>query len=327
MKTIEALERFSNIIISKIESCTDNWDKPWFSCIKEPKNINGRKYSASNSLMLLLYCESKKFDNPVFLTFQQVQMLNKGIANEKNIIKINNHAKAFPIISANVMWFNEETKKFITQEAYNELDEDAQLEWEQKFVRKAVMVFNIHQTNMQTARPDLWKKAVKCTSKDTPADGELYPPFEIVKGSDEWICPIEDVPGITPCYNVMRNIIQLPPRNQFYNTEKYYGTAFHEMAHSTVVATKRQEPKTDSEYAREELIAELTSALVSASIGYNKYISEDSVPYMKEWICKLKESPEFIKTILEDVQKAENLITSALQKFEGAFYFEINNAA
>ena len=62
------------------------------------------------------------------------------------------------------------------------------------------------------------------------------------------------------------------------------------------------------EYAREELVAELGSALVAQRYGMTKHIKEDSCAYLKSWLDELKESPQFIKTTLLDVKKATSMI-------------------
>jgi len=68
------------------------------------------------------------------------------------------------------------------------------------------------------------------------------------------------------------------------------------------------------EYAREELVAELGSALVAQRYGMTKHIKEDSCAYLKGWLDELKESPQFIKTTLLDVKKAASLITQRVDK-------------
>ena len=63
-------------------------------------------------------------------------------------------------------------------------------------------------------------------------------------------------------------------------------------------------PSVPLEYAREELVAELGSALVAQRYGMTKHIKEDSCAYLKGWLDELKESPQFIKTTLLDVKES-----------------------
>lgn len=63
------------------------------------------------------------------------------------------------------------------------------------------------------------------------------------------------------------------------------------------------------EYSKEELVAELCGALTAQRYGMTKHIKEDSCPYLKSWLDNLKESPQYIKTVLMDVKKASSMIT------------------
>lgn len=68
------------------------------------------------------------------------------------------------------------------------------------------------------------------------------------------------------------------------------------------------------EYAREELVAELGSALVCQKYGMTKNLKEDSAAYLKSWRGSLKESPSFIKTTLMDVKKATSILTQRIDE-------------
>lgn len=68
------------------------------------------------------------------------------------------------------------------------------------------------------------------------------------------------------------------------------------------------------EYAREELVAELTAALTAQRYGMTKHLKGDSAAYLKSWLDSLKESPQFIKTTLMDVKKASSMLTQHIDK-------------
>ena len=102
--------------------------------------------------------------------------------------------------------------------------------------------------------------------------------------------------------------------------ESFYGTLFHEMTHSTGAESRlnRLAPTGfgSKEYAREELVAELGSALVAQRYGISKHVKEDSAAYIKSWLDSLKESPDFIRTTLLDVKKASQIIVDHVEKME-----------
>ena len=61
-------------------------------------------------------------------------------------------------------------------------------------------------------------------------------------------------------------------------------------------------------------MAELTAAMVAQYFGMDKYIKQDSAPYIKSWLSSLKEDAQFIKTILLDVKRASAMITKAIEE-------------
>ena len=92
------------------------------------------------------------------------------------------------------------------------------------------------------------------------------------------------------------------------------------MAHSTGSENHlgRLKPASfgSAEYAREELVAELSAALVAQRFGMTKHLKEDSASYLKNWLDSLKESPEFIKTTLTDVKKASHMINQHIDAMQ-----------
>ncbi len=64
----------------------------------------------------------------------------------------------------------------------------------------------------------------------------------------------------------------------------------------------------DNDYAREEVIAELTAAFIGTQLGLFVEPNKDSVAYLNGWIKVLKQSPDFVFSLLDDVVSASNFI-------------------
>jgi antirestriction protein ArdC len=137
---------------------------------------------------------------------------------------------------------------------------------------------------------------------------------------NEWICPIKPVYGDQAYYSISKNEIVIPEKKQFKDGESFYTNLAHEMTHSTGAENQLGRLKPTSfgskEYAREELVAELSAALVAQRYGMTKNLKEDSASYLKSWLSSLKESPEFIKTTLVDVKKASGMITKCIDDIQ-----------
>jgi antirestriction protein ArdC len=96
------------------------------------------------------------------------------------------------------------------------------------------------------------------------------------------------VPGDRAAYNPATDTIQLPLRTQFRAPEHYYATAFHEAGHSTGHSQRLNRPGIadfdhfgSGKYAREELIAQMTSSLLCAQTGIDTpEVFDESASYI-----------------------------------------------
>jgi antirestriction protein ArdC len=127
-------------------------------------------------------------------------------------------------------------------------------------------------------------------------------------------------------YNITQDYIRLPLRSAFREPSGYYATAFHEMGHSTGAASRlnRFDPESTGDmapfgsatYSKEELVAELTSAYLSAETGIDNTL-EDSAAYIAGWLRVLKNDSSMVSKAATKAQQAANLILSASTEAEG----------
>ena len=86
-----------------------------------------------------------------------------------------------------------------------------------------------------------------------------------------------------PMPSLPKNEIVIPEKKQFKDGESFYTNLAHEMTHSTGAENQLGRLKPTSfgskEYAREELVAELSAALVAQRYGMTKHLKEDSASY------------------------------------------------
>lgn len=323
----KALDLFSELMIERIQSLSgkDSWKKPWFKdgALQWPKNLNGREYNGQNALMLLLHCEKEGYKIPRFCTFDCIQRMNskdnKGEEGKPRVSVLKGE-HSFPVMLTTFTCVHKETKERIKWDDYRRLSQDEQEKYNVYPKMQVFRVFNVQQTNLKEARPELWQKLEQEYSKPIAEKGEQYAfePVDRMITDNRWICPIKPTYGDTAYYSISKNEIVVPEKPQFRDGESFYGTAFHEMAHSTGAEGQLNRIKPSAfgsaEYAREELVAELTAALTAQRYGMTKNLKDDSAAYLKSWLDSLKESPQFIKTTLLDVKKAASMLTQHIDK-------------
>lgn len=320
----KALDLFAEMMIEKIESISKDWRKPWFTegALQWPRNLSGREYNGMNALMLLLHCEKEGYKIPRFCTFDCVQRMNKPGKDGQELPRVSvlRGEKSFPVMLTTFTCIHKETKEKIKYDDYKRLSDDEKQEYNVYPKMQVFRVFNVQQTNLREARPELWEKLEKENSRPEIDAGERFDfePVDRMINENLWICPIHPRHQDEAYYSMSKNEIVVPEKGQFKDGEAFYGTLFHEMTHSTGAegVLDRLKPTSfgSKEYAREELVAELGSALVSQRYGMTKHIKEDSCAYLKSWLDELKESPQFIKTTLLDVKRATSLITQRVDR-------------
>lgn len=231
--------------------------------------------------------------------------------------------KSFPVFITTFTVVDKETKEKIKYDDFKQLSEEEKKGYNVYPKLQVYNVFNVAQTNLQEARPDLYKKLADAGKQIRPqSEGEefSFAPIDQIIKDNGWICPIKPTYGDSAYYSISKNEIVVPEKKQFKDGESFYTNLGHEMAHSTGAENQlgRLQPTSfgSKEYAREELVAELSAALVAQRYGMTKHLKEDSASYLKSWLDSLNESPEFIKTTLTDVKKASSMITKCIDAMQ-----------
>jgi antirestriction protein ArdC len=117
-------------------------------------------------------------------------------------------------------------------------------------------------------------------------------------------------------YIPSKHWINMPSKQMFFSTEAYYDTLFHEMGHSTghvslLDRLKGQEWGSfgNTLYSKEELVAELCSAMVCGTLGVS---TDDSIlnasAYVRGWMKRIKDDPKILVTAASKAEKAARLI-------------------
>lgn len=334
-KESKAIALFAEMMIEKIKTIQTDWKKPWFTETKLawPRNISGREYNGMNSFMLLMHCERQNYNLPVFLTFNRCTSLNynetpqgrvPAVDTEGNklpFVHVLKGEKSFPVFLSTFTVKDNDGNK-IKYDDYKLLSEEEKKKYTVYPGTTVYDVFNIDQTNIREARPELYKKIkselLPAKMNEAVSDAFEFRPFDVMAAEDKWICPIRMKHQDSAYYSITQDEIVLPEKSQFADGQSFYSTAFHECIHSTGHADRlnRLKPGVEfgsKEYAREELVAELGAALVANRYGFGSHIKEESAAYLKSWLKNLKEEPAFIKTTLYDVKRATSQLIQCLE--------------
>ena len=224
--------------------------------------------------LLLLHCENEGYKIPRFCTFDCVQRLNKPGKDGQELPRVSvlKGEKSFPVMLTTFTCIHKETKEKIKYDDYKKLSNEEKAQYNVYPRMQVFRVFNVAQTNLREARPELWEQ-LEVENGKRVENGEHFSfgPVDAMIKDNLWICPIKPTHQNEAYYSITKNAIVVPEKEQFRDGESFYGTLFHEMVHSTGAegVLDRLQPTSfgSKEYAREELVAELGSALVAQRYG------------------------------------------------------------
>jgi antirestriction protein ArdC len=117
-------------------------------------------------------------------------------------------------------------------------------------------------------------------------------------------------------YHLGEDFIRLPPRGSFLTPADFYCTALHELGHWTAHPTRLKRDLTgrfgSTAYAREELIAELTSAFLCAHLGIAPQVRH--ADYLANWLAVLKSDNRAIFHAASQASKASDFVLAIPQQ-------------
>lgn len=327
-KSADNLQKFADMMVKIIETAkANNWKKGWMgvngSVQGLPQNISGRTYSGGNSFFLMFNTAEQGYKTPVYMTFLQ--------AKDQNL-QVKPGEKSVPVFKWGLSIKDEDGNK-ISEEVYNTMSKEERSKLVVRPFPRVFSVFNIDQTNLEEVNKKKYDAIVarfKVPEQEVKDTDGMYvnEALDRMFETKAWYAKIQyDKPSEQAFYRPSTDTIVLPMKSQFKLGQtpeevyrdgmEYYSTALHEMAHSTGHENRLNrsfgQHGTDN-YAHEELIAEMTSALVGSTMGFDRKILDNHANYLSGWLNRLKGKPETISTIMTDVGKASDMIIDKIDE-------------
>ena len=281
-------EKVALKVIEKLQAGEIPWRKDWNdSELRLPYNPTTNKlYRGGNVFFLMLQDRS----DPRWLTYKQAEAMGAQVRKGE---------KSTPII----FWKTEdyfpkldENGEPILDEKGKEVKQLCQLERPRPFMSH---VFNAEQID---GMPPLQQEEL--TLK--------WEPFEVAEevlansGADIVYG------GNRAFYRINNDRVYLPERERFDSQAGFYSTALHELGHWTGHETRLARDIANTfgspDYAREELRAELASAVMCMEIGVPNMQLDNNAAYIGGWIKALKNDPREILRAASDAEKIRRFL-------------------
>ena len=266
-------EIITNQILAELEKGQVPWRKPWRT--PPPVNLITKKPYRGINVFLLGFAG---YGSQFWLTFNQAKQLGGNVRKGEHGTKI-------------IFW---KCKTRETESADGEIEER-----KSAFLRYYVL-FNLQQTEGLSALLTL------------PPAFPIESAEEIVKGMSN---PPAFEQDSRAAYIPSKDTVTMPSRTAFQSQAEYYSTLFHELVHSTG-HTKRLaregiekiQPFGSEDYSKEELVAEMGSAMLCGIAGIEQATIGNSAAYLRGWISRLKADSRLVIAAARAAQEAADYI-------------------
>lgn len=275
-------QRITAAIVEKLEEGTKPWVKPWRGLpLSRPLRSCGTPYRGMNTFWLWMVADACGFSSPYWMTYRQCQKLGGQVRKgEKSTIAI---------------FYKSYTKEVETA--------DGGQDTQSRRVLKAYSVFNADQCDglAEFYHP-------KPTLAQVEPEGRMESLDRFFRGVGANLRHH----GSQAYYEPFLDRVTMPPAELFEAYDHYYATLAHELSHwsghSSRLDRNLKNRFGSDAYAAEELIAELSSAILGAELGLPITHLDHHASYIASWLKILKSDERAILTAAAKAEEAATLL-------------------
>ena len=273
-------EELVKMYLESLEEGKVPWRQRWNSSLNK-NGITNTEYKGINQLLLSYVSYREHYEDNRWFTYVQIKDKGYKLKNSKG--------KGVPIEFWSV--YDTKNKKKISFEEYDKIiRNNPEMKNQCKTFCNVTYVFN-------GSLVDGIKEIDKTKNNNIQVSSYINKIIDKlnVKYKEE---------GNKAFYNIKDDQVVLPERNKFFDKYSYYATQLHELCHSTRHESRlnRFEINDKQDYAREELIAEISSSFLMQKLDINPKAEDynNHKAYIQSWIKILKDKPnELFKAISE----------------------------
>lgn len=339
-------QELTDKFVAALEEGRIPWSRPWNEVAtptSAPVNaVSGNQYQGGNRLVLTLTQMDRNYPDPRWLTFNQAKSLGGAVAKgekgtqiefwrekpffQRRDVDVKLGGSMVKVISEKDGEVTLAGGRTAPVSAFNVHHDGKEYSWSQAERRLNTLVGQTHTVfNVQQCQDMKLEPLAPTPESKLPMHerGEL-----LLEGMKADGVRFVEAPN-RAFYRSASDTISLPPRDHFKNEALFYGTALHESAHATGIEKRlnRDVGKNDfgsENYAKEELIAEMTSAFLSAETGIPHDV-EDHKAYIQSWAQALKNDKNEIFRAAKAADQAANYMHDKAKEVQMTKAHEVAN--
>jgi antirestriction protein ArdC len=275
-------ETITAAIVERLEAGTRPWAQPWTGAsVSRPLRACGTPYQGINVLWLWMAAEAAGHASPFWMTYRQSQLLGGQVRKgERGTIAI-------------------------FYRAYQAEDSEEGDETAGQRTRRVLKSFTVFNASQIDGLPDRFFPEPRPLPSPTERDSVLDGFFAAIparirhRGAEAFYSPAADQ-------------VTMPEPGLFRDLDHYRATLAHELSHWTghdSRLARQMGGRFGSEaYAMEELVAELSSAMLGAELGLPVEHLDHHASYLASWLKVLKADGRAILTVAAKAEEAASLL-------------------
>lgn len=306
-KKDEVFDKINKLVIEGLEKEGMEWFKPWKGGQENaPFNLyTKRYYNGFNIFLLNCVMRAEGYKHNQWMTFKQIS--EKG----GKVIK---GSKSTEVYFWQIGYFDNKTGKFVPAKLVKNINTSEKFEGKDRYRKtfsvKFYKVFNVEQA--EGIEPMVKEEVVTDVVNEPNEVAENLVKNYVEKQNGFQILHVEN----SAYYSPSKDIVNMPKIEAFVDSDSYYKTLFHELAHSTGHES-RLNRKSLTEiahwggktYAKEELVAEISAWYLVGLLGLNPTDSEvNSQAYIKGWCKELANKPKECVYAMQQATKVVEFI-------------------
>ena len=272
-------------ILEQLEQGIIPWKKPWFGMSRCYNYVTGYCYNIINDMIL--------DEAGGYVTWGKLKELCGEMKDGCDYHELKKQV---------VMCWTKEVP--VKDEDGNEVIEDGKVKMRKVRGLRYENVVNVKYTTL----PPKKKITRQCPKRNRTADA-IIARYLLNSG-----VTFTNEVGDRAFYRPATDSVTVPVMAQFKTTAEYYSTVFHELGHSTGHPSRENRFELgmvfgNEPYAREELVAEFTSAILCnyTEVGTEKSV-KNSTAYIKNWSTAIKNDPKMFTVACYAADKAARRI-------------------
>lgn len=315
---LEQRKRTAEILVNAIQNTNlPEWQRGYVFR-KQYNPISETKYSKANMIHLMAASLENGWTDPRWVTFPQMKAENQKYidAGLDPIYVLKKGSKGSLIEFHQECYKDPETGKTIPTNRSSDNTNSNDLSEESRntfWVHQYYKVFNAEQFEKFPPLEREMEDIVRVEQRNKFIEN-------IMENSE---APIHFDQVDKNYYIPSKDEIHLVARENWKAPELLYSTALHEIGHSTGHSSRLHRNlkggKGSEAYAREELVAEFTSALLHGTYNLERAEQENNAAYIKGWSQQLLSDPNAFVYAIRDAEKAvqyieENMLDKHLKE-------------